>query len=140
MFPIQYLTFDHVYDNKDVIGQARTGTGKTLSFVLPLLERLAAEGLLTKTPRRPPMVLVMAPTRELAIQVHREVEALSPEGMSSFCIYGGAPYEPQERAISRGLDILVGTPGRILDHMGRGVLKLNQLRSVHIENFTISLV
>lgn len=98
--------------------------------MLPLLERFAAEGLLTETPRRPPMLLVMAPTRELAIQVHREVEALSPDGLSSSCIYGGAPYEPQELAIRRGLDVLVGTPGRILDHMGRGVLKLNKLRSV----------
>lgn len=128
LFPIQYKTFDPVYDGKDVIGQARTGTGKTLSFVLPLVEKLKAEGLLSTNWGRPPTVLVMAPTRELANQVHSEVKALAPEGMTSHCIYGGSPYEPQENAIRRGLDFLVGTPGRILDHMGRGALNLSQLR------------
>ena len=128
LFPIQYMTFDHIYDDKDVIGQARTGTGKTLSFVLPLLERLVAEGGLRKSRGRPPVVLVMAPTRELANQVHSEVQALFSEDLSSFCIYGGSPYEPQESAITRGLDVLVGTPGRILDHKGRGTLNLSQLK------------
>lgn len=122
------MTFDHVYDGKDLIGQARTGTGKTLSFVLPLLEKLASEGGIKKLKGRPPCVLVMAPTRELANQVHSEVKALSDDDVSSFCIYGGSPYEPQESAITRGLDVLVGTPGRILDHMGRGTLDLSQLR------------
>lgn len=69
LFPIQYKTFDHVYDGHDVIGQARTGTGKTLSFVLPLLERLSAEGEVNSEHGRPPTVLIMAPTRELANQV-----------------------------------------------------------------------
>lgn len=128
LFPIQYLTFDPVYDGKDLIGQARTGTGKTLSFVLPLIEKLKAEGSLSTLRGRPPTVLVMAPTRELANQVYSEVKALAPEGMSSHCIYGGTPYDPQENAIRRGLDLLVGTPGRILDHMGRGALNLSQLR------------
>lgn len=130
LFPIQYLTFDHVYDGKDLIGQARTGTGKTLSFVLPLIEKLKAEGSLSQLRGRPPTVLVMAPTRELANQVYSEVSALAPEGMESHCIYGGTPYEPQENAIRRGLDLLVGTPGRILDHMRRNALNLGQLRSV----------
>lgn len=130
LFPIQYLTFDDVYDGKDLIGQARTGTGKTLSFVLPLIEKLKAEGSLSKLRGRPPTVLVMAPTRELANQVYSEVNALAPEGMTSHCIYGGTPYAPQENAIRRGLDLLVGTPGRILDLMGRGTLNLGQLRSV----------
>ena len=130
LFPIQYRTFNPVYDGRDLIGQARTGTGKTLSFVLPLIEKLKAEGSLSTLWGRPPTVLVMAPTRELANQVYTEVKALAPEGMTSHCIYGGTPYEPQESAIRRGLDLLVGTPGRILDHMGRGALNLSQLRSV----------
>lgn len=129
LFPIQYMTFDHVYDGKDLIGQARTGTGKTLSFVLPLLEKLTEEEeLVRKSKGRAPVVLVMAPTRELANQVHSEVKALAGGDLSSFCIYGGSPYEPQESAIVRGLDVLVGTPGRILDHMGRGTLDLTQLK------------
>ena len=128
LFPIQYMTFDHVYDGKDLIGQARTGTGKTLSFVLPLLEKLAAEGRLVKSKGRPPAVLVLAPTRELANQVHSEVRAIGGEELSSYCIYGGSPYEPQESALVRGLDVLVGTPGRILDLMARGTLNLTQLK------------
>lgn len=133
LFPIQYMTFDPVYDGKDVIGQARTGTGKTLSFVLPLLEQVATEdsggegeGGTRKSKGRPPIVLMMAPTRELANQIYTEVKALSD--VSSFCIYGGAPYDPQESAIARGLDVVVGTPGRILDHMNRGTLDLSQLK------------
>ena len=118
------MTFDPVYDGKDVIGQARTGTGKTLSFVFPLLERLAgeqgSEGGLRKLRGRPPVVLVMAPTRELANQVYGDI--------SSFCIYGGSAYEPQESAIARGLDVVVGTPGRILDHINRGTLDLTKLK------------
>ena len=129
LFPIQYLTFDPVYDGKDVIGQARTGTGKTLSFVLPLIEKLkVVRGTLSALRGRPPTVLVMAPTRELANQVHGEVSVLAPEGMTSHCIYGGSPYLPQENAIRSGLDVLVGTPGRILDLMNRGTLNLSQLR------------
>ena len=61
-------------------------------------------------------------------QVHEEFKALLPEGITSFCVYGGAAYEPQEGAIRRGLDILVGTPGRILDHMGRALLDLSELK------------
>ena len=127
LFPIQYLAFDHVYDGKDLIGQARTGTGKTLAFVLPLLEQLKEDSL-SKQCGRVPAILVMAPTRELANQVHNEVKVLAPDGVTSHCIYGGVPYDPQERALRRGLDVLVGTPGRILDLMGRGTLDLSQLR------------
>ncbi len=71
LFPIQYKTFDYVYDGCDVIGQARTGTGKTLAFVLPLLEKLSAVGNLSNKHGRPPTVLTMAPTRELANQVKK---------------------------------------------------------------------
>eukprot|EP00731_Ephydatia_muelleri_P005718 Em0002g1894a len=133
LFPIQYRTFDHVYDNADVIGQARTGTGKTLSFALPIIERLSAEGMVRTDRNRAPIVLVMAPTRELASQVHSEFASLAPGGLVSYCIYGGAPYDPQERAIRQGLDILVGTPGRIIDHMERGTLNLGQLRHVILD-------
>ncbi|XP_064398573.1 nucleolar RNA helicase 2-like isoform X2 [Halichondria panicea] len=132
LFPIQYKTFDHVYDGRDVIGQARTGTGKTLSFVLPLLEKLIKEGI-SNNRGRPPMVLVMAPTRELVNQVHEEVKALAGEGVASHCVYGGSPYGPQESAMRNGLDIVVGTPGRILDHMRRGLLKLGQLKHVVLD-------
>lgn len=132
LFPIQYRTFDHVYDGKDLIGQARTGTGKTLSFVLPLLERIEAEDLVKPRRGRPPFVLVMAPTRELANQVYQDVVAVASEGVAYHCVYGGTAYAPQELAIRNGLDILVGTPGRILDHMRRGLLNLDQLRYIRL--------
>ena len=70
----------------------------------------------------------MAPTRELANQVYSEVKALSGEDVSSVCIYGGSAYEPQESAIARGLNVVVGTPGRILDHMNKGTLDLTKLK------------
>ena len=120
-----------MYDGKDVIGQARTGTGKTLSFVLPLLERIEAEDLVKPRRGRPPFVLVMAPTRELANQVYQELVAVSSEGVASHCVYGGTAYAPQELAIRNGLDVLVGTPGRILDHMRRGLLNLDHLRYIY---------
>lgn len=140
LFPIQYHTFDYVYDGKDVIGQARTGTGKTLSFVLPLLERIDAEKLVKPDRGRPPFVLVMAPTRELANQVYRVVVTLTPHEVSSHCVYGGTPYAPQEQAFRSGLDFLVGTPGRILDHMRRGLLNLDHLRYFLLEKISYLIV
>ncbi|XP_065892594.1 nucleolar RNA helicase 2-like isoform X2 [Dysidea avara] len=133
LFPIQYSSYDHVYDGKDVIGQARTGTGKTLSFALPLVEKLTSDDNELRDIRgRPPLVLVMAPTRELAIQVADEFKALTTK-LSITCIYGGAMYEPQEYALRSGLDILVGTPGRILDHMHRGTLSLKSVNHMVLD-------
>ncbi|XP_021345048.1 nucleolar RNA helicase 2-like, partial [Mizuhopecten yessoensis] len=92
LFPIQSQTFNYVYDGEDVIAQARTGTGKTLSFALPLVERLQENHVNKRG--RPPKVLVMAPTRELAKQVCNDFESVSDK-ISTFCIYGGTPYYPQ---------------------------------------------
>ncbi|XP_028405033.1 nucleolar RNA helicase 2-like [Dendronephthya gigantea] len=126
LFPIQAKTFDLIYEGKDVIGKARTGTGKTLAFALPVMERLQENELATKRGRAP-VVLVMVPTRELAKQVSDEFDALKTS-LSVYCIYGGTPYAPQESAIRSGLDVLIGTPGRILDHMQRGILDLSKLK------------
>ena len=87
-------SFDHIYDGKDVIGKARTGTGKTLSFALPLIEIMNKKPQTTRG--RAPRVLVMAPTRELARQTCNDFEAIGPK-LSTLCIYGGAPYEPQRK-------------------------------------------
>ncbi|XP_046839345.1 nucleolar RNA helicase 2-like isoform X3 [Xenia sp. Carnegie-2017] len=126
LFPIQAKTYDLIYDGHDVIGKARTGTGKTLAFALPVIE-LLQQSETSSLKRRPPMVLVMVPTRELAKQVNDEFEALK-SSLCVHCIYGGMPYAPQESAINSGLDILIGTPGRILDHMKRGNLDLSKLK------------
>lgn len=126
LFPIQVATFNHVYDGKDVVAQARTGTGKTMSFVIPLVEKLLTEGSRHTGWGRKPKVLVMAPTRELASQVHKDFEIVQ-QTLSSVCVYGGTSYYPQENAFRNGVDIVVGTPGRIKDHVEKGNLDLNEI-------------
>jgi ATP-dependent RNA helicase DDX21 len=132
-FPIQYKTFDTIYDGKDIIGRARTGSGKTLSFALPVMERLIAMRKDGEIPSRAapkkPFAVVLAPTRELARQVHDVFKMIGqPHGFESICIYGGTAYDPQERAFNSGVDVVVGAPGRILDHLDRKNLLLDNLR------------
>ncbi|XP_071808776.1 nucleolar RNA helicase 2-like [Asterias amurensis] len=129
LFPIQAKTFNDVYDGHDVIAQARTGTGKTLSFVLPLNEKLKD---IPRKSGRPPTVMALAPTRELAKQVCEEFEAVSPS-LTTCCIYGGVAYWPQESAIRKGIDVLVGTPGRVLDYVRKRTLNLSQLKHVVLD-------
>ncbi len=129
LFPIQSATFDLIYDGKDIIGRAHTGMGKTLAFALPVVERLArfkaAERGLPRA--HEPLALVMAPTRELAQQVGREFESVSPR-LGCLCVYGGAPIGPQMGKLRTGVDVLIGTPGRIKDLMQRGSLALSGVR------------
>ena len=129
LLPVQTATFDLVYDGKDVVTQARTGTGKTLSYTLPLIEKLAKKK--RRGRGRYPRVLVLAPTRELARQVNDEFAIIAPD-MSTVCIYGGVGYEGQERNIANGIDVLVGTPGRILDLCKRQ-LNLRHLKYVVLD-------
>ncbi|CAM9449933.1 unnamed protein product [Chrysoparadoxa australica] len=123
LFPIQAQTFDLISEGKDLLGRARTGMGKTLAFALPVIEKLLTGPDVSRV-RRPPRVIVMAPTRELAKQVSSDFETIGAR-LKTTCIYGGAPYRPQEDALRYGLDIVVGTPGRIVDHMNRGTLVLS---------------
>ena len=105
---------------KDLIGQAQTGTGKTAAFGLPTIERIS---------KKPGVkVLIMNPTRELAIQVADEMsDFVGPRRLKVATLYGGAAISEQLRRLKRGTDIVVGTPGRLLDHLRRGSLKLDQL-------------
>lgn len=130
LFPIQAQTFDAVFSGNDMVGRARTGQGKTLAFVLPVLESLTKGEQVKNLQRgRAPSVIVLAPTRELAKQVHADFETYgNAVGLSTVCVYGGAPYGPQENSIRRGVDIVVGTPGRIMDHIKRGGLNLKNLK------------
>jgi ATP-dependent RNA helicase DeaD len=118
--PVQAGVIPQALDGCDVIAQARTGTGKTASFVIPILEDV-------EPPRDVPGVqaLVLVPTRELAVQVRDEFVKLA-QGRRVHCvaIYGGKPFRAQADKLRRGVQIVVGTPGRILDHLGRGTLKL----------------
>jgi superfamily II DNA/RNA helicase len=118
-FPIQEMTLPVALDGHDVIGQAKTGTGKTLGFTLPMLERVHAPNdpqHPDHEPQATPQGLVVVPTRELAIQVAGEVRhAGKTRGVRVLTVYGGRSYEPQIEALATGVDIVVGTPGRLLD-------------------------
>uniref|UniRef100_A0A8C9P3I7 Nucleolar RNA helicase 2 n=1 Tax=Spermophilus dauricus TaxID=99837 RepID=A0A8C9P3I7_SPEDA len=131
LFPIQAKTFHHVYSGKDLIAQARTGTGKTFSFAIPLIEKLQSE-LQDRKRGRPPQVLVLAPTRELASQVSRDFSNITKK-LSVACFYGGTPYGGQIEKMRNGIDILVGTPGRIKDHLQNGKLDLSKLKHVVLD-------
>ncbi|MBA2775063.1 MAG: DEAD/DEAH box helicase [Nocardioidaceae bacterium] len=131
-FPIQEMTLPIALVGTDLIGQARTGTGKTLAFAIPILQRVIA-------PKDPdfdelvapgkPQALVIAPTRELALQVAGDLTlAGKKRGTRTLTVYGGVPYEPQLDALASGVDIVVGTPGRLLDLAGRRTLDLSHVK------------
>ncbi len=119
---IQRLTIPHLLTNqRDIIAQAQTGTGKTAAFGLPIVQ------LVTER-RVQPQALVLVPTRELALQVTQELQSFNTNELSIMPIYGGASMTEQLRRLKRGIDIVVGTPGRILDHLRRRTLDLSQIR------------
>ncbi|XP_062153642.1 DEAD-box ATP-dependent RNA helicase 7 [Alnus glutinosa] len=132
LFPIQAMTFNTVLDGSDLVGRARTGQGKTLAFVLPILESLTngpAKASRKTGYGRAPSVLVLLPTRELANQVHADFEVYGGAlGLTCCCLYGGAPYPSQEARLKRGVDIVVGTPGRVKDHIERGNIDFSSLK------------
>ena len=120
--PIQAKTIPLVMAGKDLVGQAQTGTGKTAAFALPLLSRIDLK-------KKKPQVLVLVPTRELAIQVAEAFQTYAKhmKGFHVLPIYGGQDYGTQLRPLKRGVHVVVGTPGRVMDHMRRGTLKLDAL-------------
>jgi superfamily II DNA/RNA helicase len=126
--PIQAETLPHSLEGRDILGRARTGTGKTLAFALPIATRLEVD----RERGRAPRALVLAPTRELAKQTGAEIEQTSPH-LATTIIYGGSAYGPQERDLRRGIDVLVGTPGRVIDHLDRGNLDLSKLEIVVLD-------
>ncbi|MFA7321831.1 MAG: DEAD/DEAH box helicase [Dokdonella sp.] len=120
--PIQAATIPHLLAGKDVLGQAQTGTGKTAAFALPILDRLDLR-------KSKPQALVLAPTRELAIQVAEAFQRYATHipGFRVLPIYGGQAYGPQLSGLRRGVHVVVGTPGRVIDHLERGSLDLSEL-------------
>lgn len=130
LFPIQRAVLVPALEGRDLIGRAKTGTGKTLAFGIPILERVIKdnkENKLLRQSRRLPRVLVLAPTRELAKQVEKEFKESAPF-LSTVCIYGGVSYISQQNALARGVDVVVGTPGRIIDLVNSKSLKLNEVQ------------
>ncbi|MGI8870634.1 MAG: DEAD/DEAH box helicase, partial [Mycobacteriales bacterium] len=123
-FAIQELTLPIALPGRDLIGQARTGTGKTLGFGVPLLQRITPD----RSKGAHPQSLVVVPTRELCVQVTRDVEAAGRRlGARCLSIYGGRAYEPQIESLRRGVDVVVGTPGRLLDLLQQGHLRLDRI-------------
>jgi ATP-dependent RNA helicase RhlE len=123
--PIQERAIPHVLAGKDLLGCAQTGTGKTAAFALPILQRLAASG--NGNGRRPIRTLVLAPTRELATQIGESFKAYGRKtGLKVTIIFGGVGQNPQVQALKRGVDILVATPGRLLDLIGQGHVHLER--------------
>jgi ATP-dependent RNA helicase DeaD len=132
--PIQREAIPPLLEGKDLLGQAATGTGKTAAFALPLLQGLEQRGRGSS-----PVALVLAPTRELAMQVseatHRYGKDLFSPGSGArvLPVYGGQPIGRQLRELERGVDIVVGTPGRVIDHIHRGTLRLDEVRTVVLD-------
>ncbi len=126
--PIQAETIPYLLAGRDVLGQAQTGTGKTAAFALPFLSRIELN-------QTQPQVLVLAPTRELAIQVAEAFQkyAAHMSGFHVLPIYGGQEYGGQIRALKRGVHVVVGTPGRVMDHMRKGTLDLSKLKGLVLD-------
>jgi len=126
--PIQAEIIPYMVDGRDVLGQAQTGTGKTAAFALPVLSKI-------DTSLRDPQVMVLAPTRELAIQVAEAFQKYGShiKGFHVLPIYGGQSYDTQLRALKRGVHVVVGTPGRVMDHMRRKTLKLDSLKTLILD-------
>jgi superfamily II DNA/RNA helicase len=132
-FPIQSLTLPLAMDGQDIIGQARTGTGKTLAFGVPILHRLASTFAADRAARQP-SALVVVPTRELAIQVAEDINKAGAQlGARVLTVYGGRAYEPQIETLKAGTDIIVGTPGRLLDLANRKNLDLSRIRALVLD-------
>jgi len=126
--PIQAQTIPLLLDGRDIIGQAQTGTGKTAAFALPLISNMDLK-------QKDPQLLVLAPTRELAIQVAEAFQkyATYMKNFHVLPVYGGADYSGQIRALKRGVHVVVGTPGRVMDHIRKGTLKLGSLSALVLD-------
>lgn len=126
--PIQSQSIPFMLEGKDVIGQAQTGTGKTAAFGIAAIERIDPKNLAVQA-------VILCPTRELAIQVSEELKKLSKykRGIEILPVYGGQPIDRQIRALKKGVQIIIGTPGRVMDHMERRTLKLDSVKMIVLD-------
>ncbi len=136
-FPIQSMTLPIALDGQDIIGQAKTGTGKTLGFGLPVLNNVLGpedEGYNDLEVPGAPQALIVAPTRELAVQVSKDLEGAAQKlSVRIGSIYGGRAYEPQISDLKKGVDVIVGTPGRLIDLMNQNHLDLSQIQCIVLD-------
>ena len=136
-FPIQEMTLSVALMGTDLIGQARTGTGKTLAFGIPILQRTVAQhdpDFEDLAAPGKPQALIVAPTRELALQVSKDLSVAGKDrGIRVLTVYGGVPYEGQLDALSAGVEVVVGTPGRLIDLMNRRALDISHVKSLVLD-------
>src|SRR6266496_2380495 len=132
--PIQAASIPVLMQGRDVVGQSQTGSGKTAAFAVPAIEKVDPDNRATQ-------VLILCPTRELAVQVSEEVHklALFKRGVHALPIYGGQSYERQFQGLKQGVQIVIGTPGRVMDHMRRGTLRLETVKMVILDEVDVML-
>jgi ATP-dependent RNA helicase DDX21 len=135
LFPIQAATYDHVYEEKDLIARDKTGSGKTLSYVLPICENFRNKGLFKNKPGQKPLMMVVLPTRELVIQVSNVLTTVKSNDTEYrvISIYGGTEIRSQIFDLKRGIDIVVGTPGRLLDLIERKAISFSELKIIVLD-------
>jgi ATP-dependent RNA helicase RhlB len=127
--PIQAQTLPEALAGHDVAGQAQTGTGKTAAFLVALFNRLLTEPSSDRRPKSAPRAIVIAPTRELAVQIHSDAEGIGKyTGLKLAIVFGGVDYEKQRRSLEEGVDVLIGTPGRIIDYFKQHVFELRHIQ------------
>jgi superfamily II DNA/RNA helicase len=132
-FPIQQSTIPAALEGRDVLGRGKTGSGKTIAFSVPIISKMVAAGSVPRKPNKP-RALILAPTRELADQIDRTISALARSvGFYTACVYGGVPQRRQEIALSRGVDIVVATPGRLEDLMAQRIIDLSEVETMVID-------
>ncbi|KAI3465572.1 hypothetical protein Pfo_022235 [Paulownia fortunei] len=140
LFPIQRAVLEPAMQGRDMIGRARTGTGKTLAFGIPIMDKIIkfnekhglAIFILILEQGRNPLALILAPTRELARQVDKEFAESAPK-LDTLCVYGGVPISRQMSTLDHGVDVIVGTPGRVIDLIKRGALNLSEVQFVVLD-------
>jgi ATP-dependent RNA helicase RhlE len=132
--PIQSAVIPIVMGGDDLIGCAETGTGKTAAFLLPILNRMLKARHAAPEERGFTRVLILAPTRELCVQIEDDVQGFTYHtDLTSIAVYGGVPMDPQERALKSGVDIVVATPGRLMDHMRNGAVGFDKLDTLVLD-------
>ena len=132
--PIQAEALPIALDNQDVAGQAQTGTGKTAAFLLAIFQRLLLQPKNENHKRNQPRALVVAPTRELAVQIHKDAAMLGRHtGLKLGLVFGGTGYDQQRRTLEEGVDILIGTPGRLIDYLKQRIYDLNAIQVVVLD-------
>ena len=132
--PIQALTLPIALTGRDVAGQAQTGTGKTGAFLVAVLNRLLTRPAAVDRKLTDPRAIVIAPTRELAIQIDKDFRAIGRDtGLTSALIYGGVDYDKQRDQLKAGCDIIIATPGRLIDYLKQHVFSLNAIEAVVLD-------